>query len=341
MVMIERPVFIVGCPRSGTTLLRRILDGHPSLAICRETQFHQLVYRRRKAFGDLHDPENRRCLVGEYLACRPMKWPEFETPEFKERLLRESISYREMFASILNHYADLQHKPRCGEKTPQHALFLETLCEWFPDATILHMVRDPRACVASLQRAAWSAFTSAVANTRRWIRFNEAARRFRDRAGYLEVRYEALVSDPAFEVRRICSFLGEEFAPSMLIGEENSSRLARAAVTASRVDAWRDQLTPLEVAQIEWVVGSRLEAFGYAREALPASAIAVLRGVTYAAFDFGRALIPRLPAVWYRFAAPARIASFEYWSGPKKWRKRANAEDGARRGRVSSEGMLK
>jgi Sulfotransferase family len=323
--MAAPPIFIVGSPRSGTGLMRQILDRHPSLAVCRETQFYRLVYLRRRAFGDLGDIANRRRLIGEYLTSRHIKRAGLDTAEFSERLLREATSYQAMFTAILNYYAETQGKQRYGEKTPQHALFLETLCEWFPGAVILHMVRDPRASVASMQHMPWRG--SVVANARIWLKLNEAARRFQERPGYLEVRYEALVTDSARELSKICSFLGEEYSPSMLLPEESaggSSRLRwRTAITSERLDVWRNELTAAEVAQIEWVLGPQLESFGYVREAAPASAVTVLRGVSYAAFDLARFVAARLPAVWYRFGAQTNIAKFEYWSGPKAWRKRA------------------
>jgi hypothetical protein len=325
--MTAAPIFIVGCPRSGTSLMRQILDRHPRLAICRETQFHRLVYIRRKAFGDLRDLGNRRRLITEYMKSRHIRRAGLDTPAFAEMLSGEATSYRAMFTAILSYYAETQSKPRFGEKTPQHALFLETLFEWFPNAVILHMIRDPRASVASMQRMPWRG--SVVANARIWLRLNQSARLFQQRPGYLEVRYEDLVTDPVSELRKICSFLGEEYSPSMLEPEEESSgevdglRRTRTAVTPARLEVWRKDLTAAQVQQIEWVVGPHLESFGYQRTAAPASPLTIVRGVSYAAFDLARFVTARLPAVWYRFGAQTEIAKFEYWSGPKIWRKAA------------------
>lgn len=320
------PIFIVGSPRSGTTLLRQILDRHPALAICGETHFQALVYVRRKAFGDLSDPGNRRRLIDEYLATRHAKLIGLDTPELAERLSREATSYRAMFTSILTYYADSQGKPRYGEKTPRHALFLGTLCEWFPNAVILHMVRDPRAAVASLQREPWAP-GSVVLNARRWLKLNQAARKSREHPGYLEVRYEDLVTEPAGELRKICSFLGEEYAPSMLVPREDptivgeSMRRSRTGITSSRLELWRKELTVAQVAQIEWAAGPGLESFGYKRSASQASALVVLRGVSCAALEAARFVGARLPSFWYSFGTPAKIAKYEEWTGPRTWRK--------------------
>src|SRR5580704_14713740 len=106
--------------------MRRILDRHPSIGIRPETQFQRLVYSRRKAFGDLSNLNNRRRLIDEYLASRFIRGIDFDTAALAERLQREGTSYRALFSSLLRCYADSQGKSRFGEKTPQHALFLET-----------------------------------------------------------------------------------------------------------------------------------------------------------------------------------------------------------------------
>ncbi len=289
--MTSAPIFIVGCPRSGTTLLRRMLDRHPRLAICGATYFDLLVYSRRKAFGDLSDVSCRQRLISEYLASTPMKEAGLDSAESAERLSLEATSYRALFTSILSYYAESQSKPRYGEKTALHALFLGTLCEWFPDAVILHIVRDPRDAVASLQRQAWAS-GSAVTNARQWLKFTQAARRFSNRPGYLEVRYEDLVIDPARELSRICSFLGEDYSPIMTVpdrqgtvGTDSPTRW-QTEITSERLSLWEKQLTAAQIAQIEWVLGTEMERFGYKRNASPASALTVLGGASCAGLDF-------------------------------------------------------
>jgi hypothetical protein len=329
---ITKPIFIVGSPRSGTTLMCKVLDRHPALAICGETHFHQLVYRRRKAFGDLANPAKRRYLIEQYLESRPIKKLRMNTPALVEKLSREAVSYQAMFTSMLRYYAESQGKPRMGEKTPRHALFLPALCEWFPDAIILHMVRDPRAAVASLQREPWAS-DSVVLNARRWVTMNTAARLFRDQPGYLEVRYENLVTDPEGELKKICHWIGEEYSPSVLTPEADrpaggEQALSRRAITPARQELWRKELTPAQIAQIEWVAGENVELFGYRREAAPASAFTVARGYGYAAFEAVRFQATRLPALWYRYVDQTKLVKFEHWAGPRSWRKRGPSGEG-------------
>jgi len=134
---VQTPIFVVGSRLSGTTLLRNMLNRHPAIGMCRETDFYHYVYKRRYRFGDLKHLRNRRRLVKQYLGTQRLQRMQLDLEALQERLLREGTSYPAFFGSLLCFYADKQEKKRCGEKTPEHALFTETLCNWYPDASII------------------------------------------------------------------------------------------------------------------------------------------------------------------------------------------------------------
>src|SRR5208337_4709226 len=113
---VRAPVLIVGAKRSGTTLLQLTLNRHPQLAMCGETAFLTRVYARRRGLGT-------------------------DTGVLRERLRSEGVSWGAFFAALIQVYADAQGKPYCGEKTPGHALYATTLCQWFPNCAIIHLVR--------------------------------------------------------------------------------------------------------------------------------------------------------------------------------------------------------
>jgi hypothetical protein len=325
-VVTEAPIFIVGAPRSGTSVLRNILNRHPRIAICGETHFHHYVYTRRRAFGDLRDTKNRRRVVEEYLALKRLHFVT-DRAGLREVLLREATSYLALFTCIVKHNAESQGKPRWGEKTPQHALFAETLCEWYPAGTIIHMIRDPRDVVASLQRMPWGAH-SVVENARRWLKYNVAARRCSHLPQYLPVRYETLVTEPEREVARICERLNEEYFPSMLDPAAHPpfpstaswSERAKEAITTGRLEKWRAELTAEQVSQIEWMVGPHMEAFGYRRALDPPSTMTIARGLVWAAFDAVRERLPQLPGILYYIFRPTRLAKEASWITRRKQR---------------------
>ncbi len=319
------PLFIVGAPRSGTTLLRNMLNRHPLLAICGETRFYHYLYARRQAFGDLGDLKNRRLLVEEYLSTERVQRLGMDLHQLGGRLLRQATGYRELFTSLLEYYAESQGKPRYGEKTPHHALITETLCEWFPGALIVHLVRDPRDVVASLQRMVWAP-NSVVANAGIWLQCNLGARQSSHRPGYLLVHYEKLVAEPENELSRICALAGCDFTPAMLVPDTqiDSRRGLRAhqkSVNSERRGKWQDELTSGDVALIEWAIGPALQAFGYQPAGRTPSRLKIASAAAFAALDAVRKQLVEFPGVWYYLMQPTQIAKEEYWKHRRDWQR--------------------
>jgi hypothetical protein len=315
----EAPIFIVGASRSGTSLIRNILNRHPRIAICGETHFHHYVYKRRRSFGDLSDLKNRRRLIEEYLALKRLRF--ITDPHgLTEKLLREGASYQALFTSFVKYHSVTGSKQRWGEKTPQHAFFAETLCEWYPAGTIIHMIRDPRDVVASLQRMPWAPDT-VVPNARRWLSYNLAAHRCSSAPQYLPVRYEALVAHPEQEVARICERLGEEYFPGLLDPQGHEvfpppvpwTQGALQTITTERLGSWRQQLSPKQVAQIEWIIGPDMDTFGYERVSDHPSSLTIALGLAQAALDTMRTRLTQLPGIWYHLARPTKLSKEEFW----------------------------
>ena len=314
--LLDAPIFIVGSPRSGTTLLRNMLNRHPAIAIWHETQFNRLVYARRRSFGDLSDLRNRRRLVKEYLSLDRVKLMQVDLPALEETLLREGVSYEAFFASLLRFYAEATGKRRSGEKTPLHSLFTGMLHRWFPDAFLIHILRDPRDVVASLMRMRWTP-KSVLINANTWVRCNLGAWRSRQHPRYLPVRYEELVTQPEEELRRICAFVGEEYSPAMLVQSPDRTecrpwlRRAQEPVTTARMGKWREQLTADEVALIEWKVGPHMQRFGYEPLGRVPSSLCIGREWIKGAFDSLRRRIGQFPAAWYYLIRSPNLAREE------------------------------
>ncbi len=315
---LRTPVFIVGAPRSGTTLLRVTLNRHSQLAMCGETAYFRRVYSRRHAFGDPGNLPNRNRVVEAYLAVEPVRRLGMNIEVLRERMMREGVSWRDLFASMLRVYADSHGKPHTGEKTPNHALYVNTLCEWFPDCTIVHLVRDPRAAVCSLIRMPWAS-RSVLMGARTWRLFNTAARTISARDNYVLVKYEDLVARPEEQLRRLCNHVGLEYEAAMLqpnpaeFDPRRPVHRAYERINPVRAELWRGELEPWQVSTIEAAAGHRMEEFGYQRQTQGATAMDMTRAAGEAFVEMTCQKFIRAPGMFYHFLQPTNLADEEKW----------------------------
>jgi hypothetical protein len=277
----NRPVFVIGCPRSGTTLLTLMLSSHSRIAVPPETRFLLEVFRRREEFGDLTVRRNRRRLGR---ALTRGKGSKFRHLGLDRKLVRKAVvksppTIGSAIGAVYRTYAAGQGKVRWGDKRPTYFRNVDVLRELWPDAQFVHLVRDGRDCVASLKRMRWwrHGVHSAVAT---WVHSVDIARRAQRRLppeAFLQIRYEDLVADPRAQLERLCAFLGEEFEEAMLephlIAEtlprrqrDNWHRNTRERVGTGRVGTHQEVLSPAERALVAQVAGSRLRRLGYSVE---------------------------------------------------------------------------
>jgi hypothetical protein len=278
-------VFIVGCPRSGTTLLQRILDAHPDVAVCPETFWVPYFFKERIGVTPegLMTPQLIPRLL-EYYKFHRMKVGRDEL----EQLLRpgEATSYAEFVGRIFDCYGDSRGKPLVGDKTPDYVRNLPTLHQLWPEAKCVHLIRDGReVCLSAInwKRKAGRFATlystwaeDAVGTAALWWEWH--VRHGRQGGGamapgaYYELRYEELVHRPAEAVPGLCAFLGLPYDPAMLRFHEGRTqnepgRDAKAAwlpITPGLRD-WRTQMPPEQLERFEAAAGDLLDELGYAR----------------------------------------------------------------------------
>jgi hypothetical protein len=208
-----------------------------------------------------------------------------------------------IFRVMLEEYARKQNKPRWGEKTPEHYRHIDRLFEWFPDARVVHMLRDPRAVCASLLTVPWR--TQAGTGVRRFepVSLRRSRRIYHDavvwRDSYLNYHtnwrndarvrvfwYEDLVQNPAEAAGAVCEFLDEPFDPEMVVGRSweavpppprgadstlldwryHHVRQTLGKITTVSMNKWRTQLSAWEVSVIEHICGDTMERCRYAPE---------------------------------------------------------------------------
>jgi len=268
----EPPLMLLGVRRSGTTLLRVMLDGNPELAIPDESYFiPQLVARHP---GPIDADE----FIDDLRRLRTLR--EWELPvEAVRARVRDGMSAGEAVAAIYQAYAERHAKRRWGDKTPMYMQHLPLLERLFPDALYVHLIRDGRdAALSFLSMPAgvvtrtWAHPRSAADFACQWRLEVAAAQALGRRAGerYLELRYEDLVGDPEGVLRSICGFAQLPYDPRMLdytgrvdvSAKPHQQRLKEAPRRGVR--EWRTEMPADDVAEFEAVAGDLLRSCGYA-----------------------------------------------------------------------------
>ena len=209
--------FVIGAPRSGTTLLRFMLDSHPELAIPPETGFLALAPKLRGRGDRLRERFFRT--VTTYPAEAPA-WPDFEIDAGAyRRALDETSPFtaREGFRTFYRLYAARFGKRRWGDKTPLYCLAMDAVRGVLPEARFVHIIRDGRDVALSLRPLWFSPAHDIAAQAAYWGRCVRTARRAGlERDDYLEVRYEDLVLRTRETLERVCAHVGLSFHPDML-----------------------------------------------------------------------------------------------------------------------------
>ena len=274
---LNRPIFIFGCPRSGTSLLSRIIGCHPRIAVPFESHLYNTFYPWLKYYGDLKLKQNQERLIDDILSTEVMRdW----TPCLNRQTILEAIKrfdFHGIVDSIMCSWAKTQGKTRWGEKTPAHAFYWQAILSGFPDLQVLHIVRDGRDVALSWKRARFGP-KHIYPLARGWVKYLETVEKLRTvltEDSFLEVRYEKLLSEPKPVVRNICTFLGEEFTPKMLdfykvsapypTDWQNQKNLSKPPLTSNK-GKWHNEMTSNELRIFEALAGSALERYGYQKQ---------------------------------------------------------------------------
>ncbi|GAA2616875.1 sulfotransferase [Actinomadura fulvescens] len=286
----DRPIFVIGCPRSGTTLLQLMLHSHQRIAIPAETRFLLPAYTARCDFGDLRDSDNRRALAEWITGRKETKFRDLglDAAQVVEEIVAGPPTMGSALGIVFRAYARKFGKPRWGDKRPSYFKHVPTLMRMWPDAQFVHLVRDGRDCVASLKEMPWYKLDVHHAISA-WREAIDYGRRYAAKLGpdsYYELQYERLVADPADELSRLCTFLGEDFDPDMTQPQDIARltvppqkkwhNLTQTAVTAGRVGSWATRLEPAEIGLAEAVLGERLTEYGYELSGAPRPGPALL-----------------------------------------------------------------
>ena len=266
------PLIILGVRRSGTTLLRVMLDRHSQLAVPDESYFIPQIADRHRGRIDVD------VFLDDLRRLPTLRDWEIDLETVRARL-DPGATAAEGISAVYDAYASRHGKTRWGDKTPMYMQHLRLLEQLFPQARFVHLVRDGRDAALSFLAVPAGIMTEGFGHPRnaagfacQWRTEVEDARALGRRVGparFLEVRYEHLVADAEASLRRICDFAGLSFESTMLdypasvdlSAKPHQQSLAKAPTPGLR--NWRTQMAPADVSAFERIAGDVLASLGY------------------------------------------------------------------------------
>jgi hypothetical protein len=271
------PVFIIGFQRSGTTLLRLMLDNHPDIAIPLDTTgLWSRTETRLTSYGDLSQATARERLVSDLLQEERIRL--WEVPLSTGEVLQRwtTTDFGGLIAAFYESYAAHRGKRAWGDKDPGNMLRMAQISRWFPDSRFVHIIRDGRdACLSQLRQDFGYDDVLPCASAWReqiwWVREIGAVLGPRR---YCELRYEDLVKAPETHLRAICLFLGLDYSDQMLKYHENVEQsvpdskrhlwpMLNDQPRADNTEQWKKKMTEGQRICFEKRAGSVLQALGY------------------------------------------------------------------------------
>ena len=281
--------FVVGLTRSGTTLLRMMLDAHPLLAVPPETHFVPNLIKAARA------EQGTDGMLAAMTSNRT--WEDFGIGESEIRERLDAVSAGDAAGAVrafFEAYAEKQGKPRWGDKTPAYMLSVQRIGRTLPESRFIHLIRDGRDVALSQTARALNEQPPPAEQAARWVK---RIRKSREQASslkgprYVEARYEDLVRDPETTLRRICEFVDLPWDEAMLSYHERAAerltemagslraegshaeqeagyRIANHAPTTKppdpeKLDKWRREMAPEDLAAYDAVAGELLDELGY------------------------------------------------------------------------------
>lgn len=272
--------FLVGSPRSGTTLLQTMLMRAPGVSMPPELHYMHITYKRRHRMADIRTEKGWEQARNAILARCQHSDVEMDMALFDRLCAESEKNYSGLLRCWLRAIGEVDNAAVVGEKTPNHCEWILELAAMMPEARFVHIMRDPRDSALS-QREAFA--RPALQAGYRWkldLEKHRDCTRLLPRSRYMAVRYEDLVTDPEAELRPLCEFLGLEYREEMLNPggrekkgfahyEEHKLRTLEK-VTSSRIGRYKGKMSAIDIAVIERVCGPIMAEMGYELERKPA-----------------------------------------------------------------------
>jgi hypothetical protein len=273
------PLFIIGTERSGSNLLRLVLDAHPDITVPHPPHVMNYFSHLESRYGDLGDRANRLRLaedIAHLVAIHIHPWDITPDPA----RMADEADPPDLFGLFLALYDQhLQHTGlrRWGCKSTFMIHHVDRILARFPRAGLVWLVRDPRDVAVSARKSVFSPCDPRL-SARLWAQQQAHGLALEERlpGRVHRLHYEALITDPEPTIRAVCAHLQEDFHPQMLqfSKTDNARKIAKmmdswknadAGFLAGNTQKWRRELTDVEVRAVEEECGEVMEALSYPR----------------------------------------------------------------------------
>lgn len=285
-------VFIVGASRSGTTMMNRVLGNHSQILALNELHYFGDLWAPGPKITPLNDTE-LRTMAARLLARHTHGIWQGAPSEMETRQASEIVAQlddgqkngRDLFCAVIDRIASEHDKSIISEQTPRNIFYAHLLLEYYPDAYVIQLVRDPRAVLAS-QKGRWRRKWLGGKNTpwaetiRVWANYHpitmcklwrksvQAGLPLASHPRFMGLRFEDLVSSPQSYIEKICGFLGIEYQPGMenvpQIGSSSRNNIEnRRGISADVLQAWKNNLTTGEIAFCEKITADMMSKYEY------------------------------------------------------------------------------
>lgn len=272
------PVFVLGCPRSGTTLLYDMLlsAGGFGVYLAESNVFNLLAPR----FGDLSSRANRERLLEAWLGSKLFRASGLDAEHIRKRILDDCHNAGDFLSIVMEEICLLQGAPRWAENSPEAMLYLPIIKQLIPNALVVHIIRDGRDVANSLGNVRyvrpfpWEDRYSVIGCGVYWEWIVQRGRTFGQSMGgdYMEVHFEELLARPQETLDQIGRFIEQplDYATIQRVGygsvsKPNTSFRSKDPNTAfNPVGRWKNSFSPQQLALFERLVGKTLQELGYA-----------------------------------------------------------------------------
>ncbi len=265
-------IFMLGCPRSGTTFLNDLVRKEMDVGFAAELQMIPKYYRKLQRYGDLNSKDNfvrlvRDMLQEPYFAILENNYSKMMKREIsisEERILGNAPEFSLAGAvyGILKSTADVLDKKYVGNKHLAMLLHLDWLEELFPNCRVIHVIRDGRDCALSLEKMRWG-HTNAYAAARFWARHIINGNILKSKLPphrYLETRYEDFLRNPDEEASRLWNFIHSQDEERR---NPDSFSHITASVKSGNCFKWKEKMPEKDIAIFQAEAGEQLKEYGY------------------------------------------------------------------------------